>query len=328
MNKCLIHYFSGTGNTYHMVKIIEHQLKESSYKVELLNIEKDDNKDLTGFKLHIFCYPIYGFGTPAIILKYISKLQRVKNCRAALIASCAGFEGQSLYHLKFLLSRKGFDVFLSDFIVHTYNWTQVLNPPDKEREAQVFKRADEKTIELVRKITDNDTYVKRQNILALALSWIVFTLYSKVAHKILGKTFIADSSCIHCGKCRDSCPVKAINIKREGPKWNWNCETCQRCINICPCRSIQLSIAKLILFAALEIAPIFILISINKHIYRFYLIVNILIYCIMFILGTLVVDKAINIMEANSVLRKVFEISYTKKYRRNIAKDYKGIYMD
>lgn len=42
MNNCLIHYFSGTGNTYHMVNIIKNQLIERGYKVDIINIEKDN----------------------------------------------------------------------------------------------------------------------------------------------------------------------------------------------------------------------------------------------------------------------------------------------
>lgn len=323
MDKYLIHYFSGTGNTYHMVKVIEKELKNNGYEVHLLNIEKNNNNDLVKFKLHIFCYPIYGFGTPAIVLKYISNLQAVSGCKAVIICSCAGFEGQSLYHLRFLLKKKGFDVFLTDFVVHTYNWTQVFNPQDEKTEENVFAKADIKTVELVQKISKNKNYLKKRNAVNLLWSWIIFTIYSKVAHRILGKTFIADSSCTNCGKCKSICPVKAIDMKNGRPNWNWNCETCQRCINICPCKSIQLSVVKLCMFILSELAPIFIIIHINKYRHDLSTVLDILIYCIMFIISTLLANKLIWTMEKVPLLRGILEFSYTKKYRRNMEKDFK-----
>lgn len=322
MDKYLIHYFSGTGNTYHLAKKIESELKSKGYEVHLLNIEKEQNTRLDDYKVHIFCFPIYGFGTPSIMLRYISKLKVENGGKASIVCTSAGTKGQALSHVKHLLSQKGFDVFSTDLVVYTYNWTQILPPKSKETEERVFKAAEDRIVKIANKITNCESSSKGTNIVVLMVSWVVFTIFSKLGRRILGRTFIADNSCTSCGKCKNVCPVKAIKMSNGRPAWNINCENCQRCINMCPQKSIQLSIAKLALFVISELAPIFILIYVNNHMYHLPMIANIILYCIMFAINTIIADRLISIMERTSIFRKLFIISYTKKYRRNIAKGF------
>ena len=325
MRRYLIHYFSGTGNTHHMVKVIERDLKNKGYSVELLNVEGDSENylNLKDYEFHIFCFPVYGFGTPSIMLKYILNMKTTIQANAAIICTSGGFEGQSLSHFKYLLNKKGFKVFFTDMVMYTYNWTQVLNPQDKKVEEKVFKEADFKVIAITEKIINTEANFKKRNGISLILCWIVFILFSKVARKILGKTFIADKSCINCRKCKDICPAKAINIYNGRPTWNWKCESCQRCINICPQKSIQLSIVKLIIFFVLELIPIWIIIDINTYIIQFSIINNIILYFIMFFINNILSTILISFMEKVRIFRDILEVSYTKKYRRNIAFDFK-----
>ena len=106
------------------------------------------------------------------------------------------------------------------------------------------------------------------------------------------------------------------------PRWNFKCESCQRCINICPQKSIQLSIVKLAIFVISELIPILIIMDINNYLVNLPAIVNIILFFIMFVLNTILANILICLMEKVKVFRKIFGISYTKKYRRNIAKGF------
>jgi Pyruvate/2-oxoacid:ferredoxin oxidoreductase delta subunit/flavodoxin len=322
MCKYLIHYFSGTGNTYHMVKTIERELRNRGYEVDLLNIEKDKDRTLNDYSLHIFCFPVYGFGTPSIMLKYISNLKAAAGYNAAIVCTSAGTDGQSLNHFKYLLNKNGFKVLFTDMVFYTYNWTQIINPQSKEVEERVFKDAEANVIEITKKIVNNETNLKKTNIITLILSWVIFIMFSNFGRRILGRTFIADDNCINCGKCKDVCPAKVIDMYNGKPRWNSNCEGCQRCINICPKKSIQLSIIKLAIFVILELVPILIIVYMDNYIYHLPIIVNIIFYCIMFVVNTIIANILISMMEKVKVFRKIFQISYTKKYRRNIAKGF------
>jgi len=88
---------------------------------------------------------------------------------------------------------------------------------------------------------------------------------------------------------------------------------------MCAKKSIQLSIVKLAIFAILQLAPILIIIDINNRIVDLPMILNLILYCIMFVINTILANTLISLMEKVPVFRKVLQISYTKKYRRNIA---------
>jgi ferredoxin len=172
------------------------------------------------------------------------------------------------------------------------------------------------------KITNFEVSIRKCSIFNLGWSWFVFILFSILGRKILGKTFIADNSCISCEKCKNSCPVKAIQLIKGKPKWNWQCENCQRCINICPNQSIQTSPIKLIVFIIVEIAMVFVLISFNQH-YQLPFLANVFLYGVLFLVMTLFIDIIMNVLERVSIIRKLFEHSYTKKYRRYMVKEFK-----
>ena len=322
MDKCLIHYFSGTGNTYHMVKTIKNQLISKGYEVNVLNIEKDENKIVADYELHIFCFPVYGFGTPSVMVRYISKLEAEERFKAAIICTSAGFEGQALNHVKYLLDKNGFEVFYSDMVLYTYNWTQILNPQTKEIEEKVFREAEVKIIEATEKIANYQTHFKKRNTIILLLCWFGFIMFSNFGRRILGKTYIADASCISCGKCKNICPVKAIDMNNGKPTWNWKCECCQRCINMCPQKSIQLSIVKLAIYVISELVPILIIIEINKYLVPLPIIINIVLYFIMVALNTGLADILICQMEKIKALKKLMYVNYTNKYRRNTAEGF------
>ncbi len=319
MCKYVIHYFSGTGNTYHMAKRMENEIKSKGYEVELLNIENDKLRNLSDYNMHIFCFPVYGFGAPSIMLKYISNVSIETGSKAAIVCTSAGVEGQSLEHTKQILNKNGFEVFFTDMVVYTYNFTQIMNPESKEIEEKFFKEAEVRIAEITSKIINDESSFKKINSITLILYWGIFILFTSFGRRILGKTFIADDTCVNCGKCKAICPVKAIDMYNGKPIWNSNCESCQRCINMCPKESIQLSIMKLVIFVISELIPILIIVYLNKYIYHLSITINIFLYCIMVVINTIIANNLIYMMEKISLFRKIFEISYTKKYRRNTA---------
>src|SRR3989339_1191110 len=250
MNNCLIHYFSGTGGTNDAVKKIGNILMKNNYTVEYCNIEKDniekDNiENQENFDLHIFSYPIYGFGTPNIVLRYIEKLNKVKDVKGAIVCCCGGNEGQSLNHVTRILKNKGFDLLLADKVVYPSNWTQVMNPPDEIQRKKIIDDSYPHIEEITHKIINNKTSMNLQNKIVNFFYDIIFLLYAMIGRRLLGKIYIADSDCNSCGKCEKECPSKAIKIKSKKPFWNLHCEGCQRCINACPQKAIQTSVVYL-----------------------------------------------------------------------------------
>ena len=322
MKIALIHYFSGTGNTYHMVKLIGDRIKLQGYEVVYNNIEGGNIEQVDDFDFHLFAYPIYAFGTPSIVLRYLKNIRYVNGSKTSIICSCVEFEGQSLTHVTSILKRKGYDVFLTDIAIYPHNWTQIANPVDEEIQRKVFKDTDNRIFKLADKMINFEVSIKKCSIFNLGWSWFVFVLFNILGRRILGKSFIADNSCISCQKCEICCPVKAIQLRKGKPKWKWNCENCQRCINICPKQSIQTSPIRLIIFLLVGMAIFLVLINFNHH-YHLPFLANIFIYGVLFLLITLFMDIIMNTLERISSVRQLFGYSYTKKFRRYMVKEFK-----
>ncbi|MCD7807919.1 MAG: EFR1 family ferrodoxin [Erysipelotrichaceae bacterium] len=54
------------------------------------------------------------------------------------------------------------------------------------------------------------------------------------------KHFHVEKSCIGCGLCAINCPIQAIEIKNNRPKWiKDKCVMCLRCLHHCPTFAIQ-----------------------------------------------------------------------------------------
>lgn len=322
MKKALMHYFSGTGNTFHMAKVIEDRIKLKGYKVEYNNIECETKETLDEFDLHIFLYPIYGFGTPSIVLRYLKNLKPIKASKTSIICSCAGFEGQSLSHVKSILNKKGYDVFLTDIGVYPDNWTHFSNPIDEKDQIKALENADVHIRELADKIANSETSIKKRSILNLAWSWLIFILFSSLGRRVLGKIFIADTSCTSCRKCIKTCPVNALELSNAVIKWKWNCENCQRCMNICPVKSIQTSILRLVSFILISVLTFFALVNFNEY-YKLHTIINIPLYILLTAIGIFIVDVVLSFIERSTLGRKISQVSFTKKNRRYFVKEFK-----
>lgn len=63
--------------------------------------------------------------------------------------------------------------------------------------------------------------------------------------------------------------------------------------------------------------------KINASVYSLSIIANIVLYLIMLFINTIAAGVIIAIMEKVRVFRGIFEISYTKKYRRKVETDFK-----
>jgi ferredoxin len=265
---------------------------------------------------------VYGVGTPAIMLNYLSKLECVAGCSAAIISTSAGLEGQSLYHVQTMLKKKGFQVFLMDMVIYTYNFTQILNPPTKEEEKKVFKEAQIHIATITEQILQQERVFKKRNYVFLLFSWIVFTLYYNLGRRFLGKVYIADASCNGCQVCNKVCPVKAIHMRKGKPNWSFQCEGCERCINMCPQQSIQLSVVKLLLFVVFQIVAPFFIIGFIPYLAQLHVLIRIILYFVIAVVGTILAFGLIHCMEQFKITRKLLCINYTSKFRRNIAEGF------
>ncbi|HOX23123.1 MAG TPA: hypothetical protein PLL10_06630, partial [Elusimicrobiales bacterium] len=133
MAQVLLHYFSGTGNTFRAASITARMLKKAGCQTRLIDIAAEKPAQTDG--LNIFLFPTYGFTTPQVMQDYLRSLPEPgPQARAAILATIGtfsadahGFEGNSLSTAARLLEKKGWHVFFTEAFSYPANWTQFSN---------------------------------------------------------------------------------------------------------------------------------------------------------------------------------------------------------
>ena len=335
--KALITYFSGTGNSFKAASLIFKELEKKGYAVHLKKVEIDSKVVNDNYDLSIFIYPVYACRVPGIMVKYLNNLIKVKSSKAVIVSIIGngfislkskrifvpGYEGQALVQAEKILRKKGYDVFLTESIGYPANVTNFVNPPTLNEQEILIKDGDEKVNALTCDIVNQVRRIKKCNLIVQFMCWIFGLGYENFGRRMIGKLYVSDNSCNGCEKCKDACPANAIKMFKRKPVWNYNCEGCVKCINMCPLNAIQVSIVRLITFIGLFFVPymrlILHILDINLKVFSNIYIIVILkagIWSIGFFITAYVLDKLFVLFERMPLIRNLFYISYTRKFRR------------
>lgn len=248
MGKTCIHYFTGTGNSRRAVDILERELKKSGQECVIRLIEKDSRPMIDGCDAHILIFPVYSWTLPALVQRYVRRFKGVSGIKAASLAICGGGAFQASAQARRMLSRRGLNVVIDFEAIYPDNWTQMMSPPAGAAMETMLNGGDQAVLEFARLWQAGQTYTHKYSPALGLLGWLIGGAFITLGRRILGKFYIADSSCNGCSLCAKACPAGCITMKARGtvPAWKFNCEDCCRCINICPQKSIQFSLFRVV----------------------------------------------------------------------------------
>jgi Pyruvate/2-oxoacid:ferredoxin oxidoreductase delta subunit len=273
MSDATIHYFTGTGNTARAADLIDGELRNAGFEVSQHFISRGSFATAPPADLHVFAFPIYATGVPQIVVDYLKQVPRADGARAAVVATMGdvieprkdparkplhvpGYEGHALLEAAGIITRRGYEVFLTDVFSYPLNWTQAVSAPKPEVAAILFAKGDSEAAAAGRRIAAGERSIRhfgRLNALWTVPFELLFRIFGR---RGMAKLYVADEKCNRCGLCVSQCPARAVKLARGRPRWGYNCESCQRCINICPSRAIQTSWPRLIAEAALTLVPV------------------------------------------------------------------------
>lgn len=341
MPKVIIHYFTGTGNTAHSVKLMSEQLQSLGYEVKIRQVKKEVLPPNEASDYHIFAFPVLSWAAPVIMKRYLRKMPGGKGTKTAILAIngaifhdgrlVKGYTGQALEQVEIILKRKKYDVILTGNASFPDNWTQVTNPCSVKDTDVIFPLGEAEVRVFTESFLSGKRELYRCGFFNRFWSSLTAGLFGTIGRRVLGKFYIADERCTGCSICVKSCPAGTIRMYRKMPYWDNNCEDCNRCINICPEQAIQVSVPLFILqtivnlsltiwaiWAILVYIPKWI--QINK-VFLFSTEIALIIISSLLILWLTVVpiDAFFRMLIRNPGVRRFFSISYTTKFRRYTA---------
>jgi len=257
----IAYYFSGTGNSWRLAEAAANRCRTDGGSAMAWSIERGLHPDHGQARNHGFFFPVYAFGLPAIMRRFIKSLPPADGRPALVVVALGdirpppywlpGYEGNALYQARALLKKRGYKL-ISDASAHApENWVLVGNTPSPEVATAILQHGTSHTSSSWSRHATGQMVRKKTLILWRLLLAPIYFLWLQFGRRFTGKSFDADERCNACGQCVRHCPAGTIILKRGRPRWGWKCENCMRCLGLCPQSAIQVSWLLLGLYSVL-----------------------------------------------------------------------------
>lgn len=237
----MIFYFSGTGNSEYAANYIGKVLSEKVISIaeEALKTEKEyylEQNEVIGF-----IYPIYAWGAPKLVIDFIKeiKLKSYNKNYVFSIATCGANIGNTMDIIKKLLKNKELTLNSGFSLIMPNNYIIMGDVDSKEIEDKKLMAAELRLKDISKILVErkNNLIDVEKGTMPWLLSNIINPLFTKFSMNT--KKFYADSKCIGCRTCENTCPTKNIVVNGKAVIWGQNCTSCLACINRCPVMAIQ-----------------------------------------------------------------------------------------
>lgn len=233
-------YFTGTGNTLAVAKAAATALDTQGVSVELTNVLAYTDCDLPGL-IGVFL-PVYSFGAPRAILRFIKRLPQSEGQAAFVIANAVSAPGSAAHDVGRALAAKGYRVLLADWVAMPSNYILGSEAVDDAQAGDLVSAAQSKVKKLCDVLLAPNAVpplLKDSRSIFQNLFYWAYTKGLKYAYKF----YKYSDKCNGCGACVEMCPTGSITFgNNERPVWKRGCEHCMRCVNLCPQAAIEIGI--------------------------------------------------------------------------------------
>ena len=236
--KVLILYFSATGNTAEIAKVIGETFTELGGNVDVMDITSNSSRqekiDLAPYEAVVFGAPIHSHRAPRVVREWMGTLEgQGKKC--SMFFTYGGFGVHPThYSTQKILEAQNFIVVSSaDFLgAHTFNiggWKAMVNRPDKSD----FDIAREYADITFKRFTGEDDGVLGEMEKTEQTEEFLDTIESFRFNVLTQLPTRGGEECSMCMICEESCPSGAMDAEL-GEAENGKCIACLACVANCP----------------------------------------------------------------------------------------------
>ena len=258
MAKAMVYYFSGTGNSLTVAKMLAERLGGDLVPIASAVDGKEIHSvaDVIGIT-----FPVYYADLPNIVRRFAGKLDCAETAYVFGVATYGGAAGASLRSLSRILESRGKPP-AAGFGVHM---PQNAFRKPWERKLAILQSAEKRIDFVARSVEARKTGMHYANLpLQIILTPFQGLLQRMTARSLeevsntpsssgltveqliplSDRSFAVNKRCNGCGTCVRVCPVNNIEIVDETPVWLNRCENCLACHNWCPQEAIHGGIAQ------------------------------------------------------------------------------------
>lgn len=239
----MIYYFTGTGNSYYVAKVLGINLKEEIENLGDARRAEIHRKpvNLKGREVLGFVFPVYAWGPPRWVLEFIDSLdfEGGPPSYTFAIATCGENIGNTMTTIKKALGEKNIVLNYGYSVKMPNNYLMTGSKVETGRKAEEkIRRADSLLSMISEDIRNRGRgFYLNKGFMPGILSKAVNPLFLKFAMDT--KKFRVNGNCISCGLCRRICNTQTIELVDGKPVWGSTCVQCVACINYCPVQAIN-----------------------------------------------------------------------------------------
>ena len=238
----MIFYFSGTGNS----KWIANQLSKKQQENLVFIPDALQNGALefclqAGEKVG-FVFPVYSWGPPEIVLRFISQLtlKGYQQQYLFFVCSCGDDTGLTQQVVVKALAAKGWKCHAGFSVIMPNNY--VLFPGFDVDSKELEKKKLHEAVSALENInglisTEESVFSCKEGSFPFLKTRIINPLFNRF--QMSPKHFRVTAGCISCKRCEKSCPVKNVTLREGKPVWGTNCTSCLACYHVCPQQAVQ-----------------------------------------------------------------------------------------
>ncbi len=224
-----IFYFTSTGNCLAVAKAIGGNLVSIPQVIDSPSLRYED--DAIGL-----VFPIYGFGLPKMVRRFVEKAQW-KAGYAFAIGTYGNMPGAAMHSLQRLAEKLGKPFDYAESLLMVDNFLPMFDMTDQEAKLPQKKTA-ENLARIVAEVAGRERRQARASLPLRVMSAIVTRAQQSAMNGAGGVRFTISEQCTACGVCMKVCPCGNIAVEGNVSFGN-RCEFCLACAHHCPQNAIH-----------------------------------------------------------------------------------------
>ena len=244
MRNAVVYYFSGTGNTEFVARLLVEELRASRVTVDSLPLDFVCDPVVEDYDTIFLGFPVHGFGVPVLVRDFIGRIPSGSSKNVAVFCTFGAYSAGAEKWAAQLLAARGLTPIALCGMAMPHNNPAGVNTANQPIE-KLVGRARDSIRSLVERLTRAGSSSAGIDMCSpgrvLLSSWLnPLSIDRRLVDFAYADLAYADGTCNRCGHCVTLCPTGSISISDGEVCFEaGRCASCLRCFSNCPKLAIQ-----------------------------------------------------------------------------------------